>query len=377
MLGRRDGLFEMLGFKVQLGVSWVFLAVLVTWSLAQGYFPDYYLGISTSTYWWMGGFGAVGLFGSILFHEFAHSIVARRQGMPIRSITLFIFGGVAQMDKEPPSPKAELLMAIAGPISSFALSAACYLAFKAGYQVHLPLPALGVLDYLAFANSLLGGLNLIPAFPLDGGRALRASLWQWKKDLRRATRWASRVGTMFGLVLMLSGIAYVITGNFLIGFWWFIIGLFLRGVAEASYDQVIAQTVLEVEPVRRFMISNPATVPSNLPLDEWVEEHFHQSFHDMYPVVDDSRLIGCVSSKQISRIPREQWKQLAVRDIVVPCSDDNTVGIDTGALAALSTMHRTGNSWLMVIDGDHLAGIVTLKDLLKLLVLKLDLERGP
>lgn len=205
MLGRRVALFEMLGFRVKLGLSWVFLTMLVTWSLAQEYFPAYYFGLSDSSYWWMGGFGALGLFRSLLFHEFAHSIVARKHGMAIRSITLFIFGGVAQMDKEPPSPKTEFLMAIAGPLSSFAFSAACHLAFTAGYQLYLPLPALGVLDFLAFANSLLGGINLIPGFPLDGGRALRAVLWHWKKDLSRATRWASLVGAMFGFVLMLMG----------------------------------------------------------------------------------------------------------------------------------------------------------------------------
>lgn len=169
MFGRRVTLFKILGFKVQLDVSWMFLAVLVTWSLARGYFPAHYLGLSDSTYWWMGTVGAIGLFGSIVFHELAHSLVARHYGIPISSITLFIFGGVAQMEKEPPSPKAEFLMAIAGPISSFALSAASYLAFEVGYQVQLPLSAIGVLGYLAFANSLLGGFNLIPAFPLDGG----------------------------------------------------------------------------------------------------------------------------------------------------------------------------------------------------------------
>ncbi len=374
MFSKHVALFDIVGSKVRLPLSWIFFAAVATWWLARGYFPDYYLGLSDSTYWWMGAVATMGLFGSLLFHEFAHSLVAKRYGIPISSITLFIFGGVAQMDKEPPSPKAEFLMAIAGPLSSFALSAGLYLAFEVGYRIHLPLPALGVLGCLAFANSLLGGFNLIPAFPLDGGRALRTGLWHWKKDFRRATQWASRAGSIFGLLLMLSGGVQVITGNFLVGAWWFVVGLFLRGAAETSYYQVVARTMLGGEPIQRFMTPNPETVSPDLCVDALVEEHFYRSLHTLYPVVDEARLVGCVSSKQLAGIPRDQRTRLTVRDVAAPCSDDNTVDIRTGALAALAIMNRTGNSQLMVMDGDRLVGIVTLKDLLKLLALKLDLE---
>jgi Zn-dependent protease/CBS domain-containing protein len=374
MVSRYVTLFDILGFKVRLNLSWVFLVVLATWSLARWYFPEYYLGLSDSTYWWMGTVATMGLLGSLVFHEFAHSLVARHYGLPISTITLLVFGGVAQMEKEPPSPKAEFLMAIAGPVSSLALGAAFYLAFEIGYQIQLPLPALGVLGCLAFANSLLGGFNLIPAFPLDGGRALRAGLWQWKKDFRRATRWTSLAGSILGFILMLSGVAQAFTGNFIVGVWWFIVGLFLRGAAKASYYQVVARTMLGSEPIQRFMTPNPASVSPDLSVDKLVEEHFYRSLHTMYPVVDDSRLVGCISSKQISGIPRDQWNRFHVRDVALPCSKDNTVDIETGALAALAIMNRTGNSQLLVMDGDRLAGIVTLKDLLKLLALKLDLE---
>ena len=374
MFSSQVSLFDILGFKVRLHLSWIFLAALIIWSLARGYLPDYYLGLSDSTYWWMGTIATIGLFGSLVFHEFAHSLVARRLGIPIDRITLFIFGGVAHTNKEPPSPKAEFLMATAGPLASFALSAGLYLAFEVGYRIHLPLPALGVLGCLAFANSLLGGFNLIPAFPLDGGRALRAGLWHWKNDFRRATQWASRAGSIFGLLLILSGLVYVITGNFIVGLWWFIIGLYLRGAAATSYYQVVARTMLGGEPIQRFMTPNPVTVSPDLSVEKLVEEHFYRSLHTMYPVIDEARLVGCVGSKQISGIPRDRWNRLMVRDIALPCSKDNTVDMETGALAALALMNRTGNSQLMVMDGERLAGIVTLKDLLKLLALKLDLE---
>lgn len=374
MFSRHLTLFDILGYKVRLHLSWIFLTPLVIWSLARSYLPDYYLGLSDSTYWWMGAIAMIGLFGSLVFHEFAHALVSRHYGIPISSITLFIFGGVAQLDKEPPSPKAEFLAAIAGPLSSFALSAGLYLAFQIGYQIQFPLPALGVLGCLTVANSLLGGFNLIPAFPLDGGRALRAGLWHWKGDFRRAAQWASRAGSIFGLLLALSGMAYLIIGNFIVGMWWFIVGLFLRGAAASSYYQVVARTMLGGEPIQRFMTPNPMTVSSDLSVEKLVEDHFYRSLHTMYPVVDDTRLVGYISSKQISGIPRDRWSQLMVRDIARPCSKDNTVDMETGALAALALMNRTGNSQLMVLDGDRLVGIVTLKDLLKLLALKLDLE---
>jgi len=374
MFGTRATLFELYGFKIRVDLTWIFLSPLVTWSLAQGYFPSYYLGLADATYWWMGAFGTLGLFGSIVFHELAHSLVARRYGLRIKSITLFIFGGVAQMDEEPPSPKVEWLIAIAGPISSFALSAAFYLAFAAGYRIHLPIVPLGVIGYLAFINSLLGGFNLIPAFPLDGGRVLRAALWHWKQDLPRATRWASRIGSLFGLALVLSGIFHMITGSFIVGVWWFVLGLFLRAAAGTSYYQVIARTKLGGKPIRLFMTPNPATVSSDLPLDVLVEEHFYRSLHEMYPVTEDARLIGCVHSKQVAGIPRDRWTELTVRDILTPCSAENTVAVDADALSALSIMNRTGATRLLVLDGDRLAGVVTLKDLLKLLSLKLDLE---
>ncbi len=376
MPGKSITLFEIFGFKVRLGFSWIFLALLVTWSLATGYFPAYYLGLDTQTYWWMGVAGALGLFGSILFHELAHSLMARRHGIPIKGITLFIFGGVAQMDEEPPSPKAEFLMAIAGPISSFALSAACYLALKTGYQSNLPLPALGVFGYLAFVNGLLGGFNLIPAFPLDGGRVLRALLWHWMKDLRRATRPACLAGVIFGFVLMLAGIFHILTGDFMAGSWWFILGLFLREAARTSYYELVARIKLAGATIRSLMTPHPDTVSSNLSIDQLVEEHFYRSHHDMYPVMDNSHLIGCVNSKQIANIPRHEWTRLTVRDVAVPCSAENTVDINVQAPAALSIMNQTGNSRLLVTDGNHLAGIVTLKDLMKLLTLKLDLEGG-
>ena len=191
MFGARITLFRLLGFEVRLDASWLILAVLLTWSLARGYFPAYYPGLAAQTYWWMGVVGALGLFASIVLHELAHSVVARRYGLPMRGITLFIFGGVAEMDDHPPTAKSEGMMAIVGPIASYALALVFYLLHLAGSGGGLPEALTGVLGYLAFINLVLATFNLVPGFPLDGGRVLRSILWAWKGDLRWATRTAS------------------------------------------------------------------------------------------------------------------------------------------------------------------------------------------
>ncbi|MCK5276199.1 MAG: site-2 protease family protein, partial [Alphaproteobacteria bacterium] len=217
MFGRGIPLFRILGFQVKLDASWLILAVLVTWSLAAGYFPARYEGLSGPTYLWMGVAGALGLFASIVFHELSHSLVARRYGMQIRGITLFIFGGVAEMEDEPPTAKAEFLMAIAGPIASAVLSVSFNILGDFGVRMGMAAPVPAVLGYLSFINMLLAAFNLVPAFPLDGGRMLRAVLWGWKGDLRWATRIAANAGASFGFALIAFGLFNIITGNLIGG----------------------------------------------------------------------------------------------------------------------------------------------------------------
>jgi Zn-dependent protease len=175
MFGKSIRLFSLFGFDVKIDISWLVLAFLITWSLAQGLFPYYFKDLSSSTYWWMGIFGAAGLFFSIIFHELSHSLIARNFGLPIKGITLFVFGGVAHMEEEPPSAKAEFLMAIAGPVSSVVLGLIFFTLRTVGRSIW-PVSVTGVFGYLAFINWILAGFNLLPAFPLDGGRVLRSLL---------------------------------------------------------------------------------------------------------------------------------------------------------------------------------------------------------
>ena len=221
-------LFRIFGFDIKLNLTWLMLALLITWTLGAGLFPADYPGLSPRTYWWMGVAGAIGILFSIVFHELSHSLVARRFGLRIRGITLFIFGGVAEMEEEPASPKVEFLMAVAGPLASLLLAFIFYQFEQLAIALDWHTAVLGVTHYLVMLNIIVAIFNLVPAFPLDGGRMLRAALWQWKKDLLRATYIASQFGLGFGLVLIIMGGLSFIQGNFIGGMWWILIGAFVR-----------------------------------------------------------------------------------------------------------------------------------------------------
>jgi len=376
MFGNRIKLFKLLGFEVRVDWSWIIIAILIAWSLSKGLFPSYYKNLSPQTYWWMGIIGAAGLFLSIIAHEFSHSLVARKYGLPMKGITLFIFGGVAEMEDEPPSAKVEFMMAIAGPICSILIALIFYGIHAAGKQAGLAQPINGVVGYLAWINAILAGFNLLPAFPLDGGRVLRSILWGVKKNLRWATYVSSRIGSGFGILLIVLGVIQVFRGNFVGGMWWFLIGMFLQGAAKASYQQLLTRRALEGEPVRRFMKTDAITVPPSISLDELVEDYIYKYHFKMFPVVEDhDRLLGCVTTRQIKEIPRTEWGRKTVGDVASQCTPENTIEPQADAMKALSTMKQSGTSRLMVVERGRLVGIIALKDLLELLSLKVELEQ--
>jgi Zn-dependent protease/CBS domain-containing protein len=374
MFGKSIKLFKLMGFEVKIDLSWLILAVLIAWSLASGLFPAYYKDFSTATYWWMGIAGAAGLFLSIVFHELSHSLVARNYGIPMRGITLFIFGGVAEMNKEPQDAKSELLMAIAGPIASIIAGGIFYGIHLLGQNLFTSKPVHGVLIYLGLINLLLAGFNLIPAFPLDGGRVLRSALWAWKKNLKWATRIASQIGSGFGIFLILLGVFSFINGNIIGGVWWFLIGLFLRAASQQSYQQLLFRKSLEGEPISRFMKRDPVTVSADATLKELLEDYFYRYHFKIYPVVDQNKLTGCIHIKQIKDVPEGERSKKTVGEFAESCNSHNTINQDVDAVQALTKMRQSGNSRLMVTDNGKLKGIVALKDMLEFLSTKVDLE---
>jgi Zn-dependent protease len=368
-------LFTLFGFEVKLDLSWLLLALLISWSLGAGWFPARYPELSSHAYAWMGVSVAIGVFFSIVFHEFSHSIVARYFGMPIRGITLFIFGGVAEMESEPPDPKAEFLMAIAGPISSFLISAALWGIAVIAQGAAWPQPLIGVLSTLAVINFTVAVFNLVPAFPLDGGRVLRAALWHWRRDLHEATFISSRIGQGFGTALMILGVVAIVGGNLIGGMWWFLIGIFVRGAASSSYQQLVLKDMIEGQPVRRFMRSEPVTVAPSISIAEWVEEYVYRHHYKMYPVLDGSQLLGCITVDSLQGIRRDEWSSTQVADLMEIRSGSNTVDAGTDTMALLTRILQPGGrSRFMVVENGALVGIISLKDLLELISLKLQIE---
>ncbi|MGC1272983.1 MAG: site-2 protease family protein [Planctomycetaceae bacterium] len=375
MFGKPFPLFRLFGFSVKADPSWLIVVVLVVWTLAAYYFPQQYPGLRPLPYWLMGVCGAIGLFGSIVLHELAHSLVARRFDVPIRGITLFIFGGVAELDREPPTPKAEFWVAIAGPIMSALLGLAALALWSLTAALNGPLPARALLAYLGMINLLLVAFNMIPAFPLDGGRVLRSILWAAKGSLRWATKVTSTIGSAFGLVLIGLGVFAMFSGHLYDGLWTALIGMFLRGAAGASYQQLLVRRALEGEPVSRFMTRDPITAPADVTLRDFVENYVYQHHFKMFPVVDeDDRLVGCLSIDRVKEVPREEWETTTVRHVAQHCSGRNTIHPETDAMQALSRMQRLRVSRLMVTENDRVVGMFSIRDVMKLMELRVELD---
>jgi Zn-dependent protease/CBS domain-containing protein len=376
MFGRSITLFKMFGFAVRVDASWLIIAVLITWSFADAVFPNAFPGLSPTEYWMMGISGALLLFASIVVHELAHSLVARRSGLQMKGITLFIFGGVAEMSEEPPSAKAEFKMAIAGPLTSVAVGVAFYV-LASGMHGIWPVAVTGMLSYLALINWILAAFNMVPAFPLDGGRVLRSILWHWKGNIWQATRIASSIGSGFGTLMMVYAILPLLHGDMISAVWWFLIGMFLRGAAQGSFQQLVVQRMLAGEPVRRFMNTNPVSVSPAISVEELVEHYIYKYHYKMFPVVTPSNeLLGCITTKEVKAVPRDEWTQTSVQAVMRSFCADDTISPDTDAVKALAQMRKSQNSRLMVVDDGRLVAVLTLKDLLAFLSTKFEMESG-
>jgi Zn-dependent protease/CBS domain-containing protein len=362
----RKPLFRLLGFPIRVDASWFVIAALLTWSLATATFPSQIPDLEAPLYWILGFAGAMGLFASVLFHELGHSVVARRFGVNIRGIRLFIFGGVAELEKEPDTPKAEFWIAIAGPLVSALLGAA-------GIGLSIPLgetPAAAVVRYLGELNLLLAGFNLVPAFPLDGGRVLRAALWAGRGDLERATRITARLGAAFGALLIGLAIASVVLGNLIGGLWLGLIGLFLRGAAKSAESAQVTQQFFEGKPISAFMTPEPRTVSAHTPIQRFVDDELYVSHHRLYPVVSDAgELVGLLRSRDLARVPRTAWGR-PVKDAATPPDERSVIDADTPAADALTRMATEREARLCVVRDGRPVGVICLKDLLEHLELR-------
>jgi Zn-dependent protease/CBS domain-containing protein len=369
MFGTRWRLFNLLGIPIRVDASWLIILVLLTWTLIN-LFRETATDLPAAGYWFMGLGAALAFFACIVLHELGHALVARKVGIPIRGITLFLFGGVAEMESEPPSASSEFWMAVAGPAVSAALSVLFWLASSLVAAPVLVLP----LQYLAAINLAVLVFNLVPAFPLDGGRVLRSILWGALGNLRRATYWAALSGRGFAWVLIGFGIMHFFAGNLFQGLWLGLIGLFLYNAAQGSYQQVLIRQALGGERVERFMNRKPIVVAPNLDLRRWVDDYVYRYHRKMFPVASNGHVEGIIGTQALAQFPRQEWDQHTVAEAMRPDADLLSIAPDADALEALAKMQQTGSSRLLVTDHHHLLGIVSLKDLLRFLNLKLELE---
>jgi Zn-dependent protease/CBS domain-containing protein len=364
MAGRAWRVARILGIDVYIDSSWLLIFILVVWTLAFGYFPAAFPHWPLWQYWVIGIATALLFFVSVLLHELSHSVVARAQGEPVARITLFIFGGAAEITEEPKTAGKEFRMAVAGPVSSF-VQAAVYAVLAALVGSRTPIGAM--FHYLALINLGLGVFNLVPGFPLDGGRVLRSIVWGISHDLRRATRVASWAGQTVAFLLVFLGILFLLTGNWLNGLWFIFIGWFLRGAAISSYRQLVLRDAMADVRVSRLMSKEYAVASPDEKLEDLVETYVTRRTQHAYPVLDGDKLVGIICLHDIRKVPRDRWSTTTVREAMTPASKLLTVSPNDDGNALLARMASSDVHQLPVLENGQLVGMVTRSDVVHFL----------
>jgi Zn-dependent protease/CBS domain-containing protein len=383
------------GINIDVDWSWIFIFLLVTWNLAGAVFPtihpDWGLGLNLV----IGLIASILFFASVLAHELAHSLVAKARGLPVRRITLFIFGGVSNLEREPDSPTSEFLISIVGPVTSLVIGILALFLGRLGAQGAMQAfnnpqvlsgldPVSSLLLWLGPVNILLGVFNLIPGFPLDGGRVLRSLLWAITNSLLKATRWASLVGQVIAWLFIVTGIAMVfgirvpvLGGGFINGFWLAFIGWFLNNAAAQSYQQVVVEDLLEGVPVARLMRANAPTVSPDIPISRLVDDYIMGTDERAFPVLEeDARLAGLVCLEDVRKVPRAEWDQTRVREIMTPADQLDVVTPREDATDALRKLAGRDVRQVPVVQEGRLVGMLRRRDIMRWLQLNSKMAPG-
>lgn len=364
---------KVIGVPVYLHYTLAIAFGLVAWTLAVGYIPTEHPGYGAQVYWLIGLASATILFLSVFVHELAHSYVAKRNGLLISKIVLFIFGGVAQMGEEAPNPKVEFKVSLVGPATSFVIAGLLGLAYWAARGIGVEAAYFASLEYGALVNFLLGGFNLIPAFPLDGGRVFRAAMWHRYKNLLRATQTASRVGVAFAYLFMFGGLTFLLRGSFVNGIWFMFIGLFLKNGAEASLRQTLIADALTGIRVEQIMTRDVDTIEAGTTLTDVVQNYYMRYKHGGYPILEGGKLVGILTLQDVRKVPREEWNRIRARDAMTPIANVETVGPEETATDALMKLSRRDVGRLPVVQDGKLSGIITRSDLTHLIKIRMEL----
>jgi Zn-dependent protease len=363
---------RILGIPIGVDYSWFLIFALLTWSLATSYFPLEFTNWPVLEYWIVGALTVVFMFGSVVLHELGHSFVALRYKVPVRSITLLIFGGVAQLGAEPPSAVAEFWIAIAGPVVSFALALFFgLLQFITGSLA----PLFAIAKYLAYINGALGLFNLIPGFPLDGGRVFRAILWGATHNLRRATLIAGNVGRLIAYLFIIWGVWQIFTGNFGNGLWIAFIGWFLESAATSQIQQQTIHDLLAGHHVADAMRRDYAFIVADTTLEQLINQHILGSGQRTLVVKQDDQVAGILTLHNIKTVPASAWLTTTAAQVMVPLTKMKWIRPEADLVDALGEMDRDGVNQLPVMAGDQIQGVLGRDDVINYLRTLSELHR--
>lgn len=363
------------GIDILVHWSWFVVFTLLTWWLSEGFFQAVHKDWSKETAWATSVITTLLFFTSVLLHELSHSLMARRLGLPVHSITLFIFGGVSALGAEPSSARQEFRVAIVGPLTSFALAAAfgilSGIALLAGKE---DTPPAAIAEYLAFINASVGVFNMLPGFPLDGGRVLRAGLWATSRDMLKATRWAANAGSFISFALIAIGVLSILAGAFVGGVWFIVIGWFLRNASESSYQQLLFRRTLEGTKVRDVINRSFVAAPPDLTLSQLVTEYMFGYSQRCTPIVVADDLLGLMTMGDLKRVPPEEWPTTSAFRAMTPKEKLLTVSPEDDVARALDIMAAHDVHQVPVLEGRTFLGFVTRSDILRLIQIRAELS---
>ena len=360
------------GIEIGINYTWLIIFVLVAASLALAFFPQAVPGLDVVTYWLLGATASLLLFGAVLLHELGHSFVAQRFGIKVKSITLFVFGGVSNIEGEPRTPRDEALMAAAGPLTSIGIGIVLFFLWLVTLGLLAPLSA--ILGYLWLVNFLLAAFNLIPGFPLDGGRIFRAIVWGSTGNLERATRIAAGVGRGVGFLFIFGGLFIVFTGDVIGGLWFAFIGWFLINAAEQSYRQVVTESRIRGAIVSQMMNPHPVVVGPDVSLQDLVDDYILRHNVRALPVVRDGEILGLVTLTDVRRVPRDQWSTTPVKQVMTPVGQLKTAEPREGLEQVLRQLSEADVNQLPVLEGRRLVGLLSRSQVIRYLQLREELR---
>jgi Zn-dependent protease/predicted transcriptional regulator len=375
MLGRSFQVARIGGIGIEIHPSWLLILALVSYTLAEGWFPSQYSGWGTAVYWIVGVAAAVLLFITVLVHELAHAAVAIRRGLAVPRITLFIFGGVSHMTRQPRSAGEEFQIAAAGPATSFLIAVAA--AIAAWVLSDTSDKVVGILWYLASVNLLLGLFNIVPGFPLDGGRVFRSIAWKRTGSFRRATRLAGGVGEIVGYLLMLLGLVMLLAGLVFDGIWFLFIGWFLLGAARGETQNMQLEAILGRTTARDVMHPDLPTVRPGESIQELVDEQMIGRGERAVVVANDGAVVGMVGVHDVHKVPRESWAHTPVQAVMTPRDQVVTVPADKKALDVLMLLAEQRLEQVPVLEDGRMVGFITRRELVDRIQLAEELAPDP